>query len=140
MSLYNMVHGENPCADWILHHLRILRREFGRYRDISLCEDVTEGYVVRVLTRNAGSREAYLSTNEKLGKHELYLRQQVDSFDDTYLYFYFKIPKTLVEAIRALGWDLHSKEVPKPIERLIDNQTMKEKSDAIVLLASKIDM
>lgn len=123
-STYSNILGHNPYAEWFLQHLDIRRKEFGRFRDVSLFKD--EGmYVVRVTTRNAGSRAKFQAKNERLARHRLYIRQEVDKSDDTYLHFFFMMPASMVHELAEGGVDL-DKASASGDYWLVDNRDVKK--------------
>src|SRR3990167_2492115 len=102
--MYTMLFGQNPVARELLEVLGLRPSDVGRFRDAVLLEDC-----IAVYTRNGGgNREHYENANGTdagegcpctgciitfhLPKHPLYLRDQDDSFDNTYATVYFKFP------------------------------------------------
>lgn len=126
-STYSKIVGTNPHADWFLGHLGIHRQDFGRFRDISLFND-NGTYVVRALTRNAGSGRQFQFKTERLAKHPLYIKREIDTGDDTYLYFFFKMPTSMIEELAKGGVDLAKAEASKD-SWLVDNRGLKKKYD-----------
>lgn len=105
-STYSNILGHNPYADWFLKHLGIPKQGFGRFRDVSLYNDGDGLYVIRVLTRNSGSRQKYQPYNQKLEGHPLFIRREDEPSDDTYLWFFFKMPLSMVDELAANNVDL----------------------------------
>lgn len=103
--MYNMIFGENKNALLLLGVLGLIREDFYRYRDCYLSE---EGEIA-VYTRGGGNnRNCYcedyghephdddscvVPSHEKNREHAMYLRDEDDSFDNTYATFYFSIPE-----------------------------------------------
>ena len=108
-STYTRIFGECAFAGWFIEHLGLARKDFGRFRDASLyrdgvCSDGKGIYVIRVITRNAGSRSLFQPVNDRLAQHPLYLRQELDPTDEgkTYLYFFFKMPDSMIRELQEL--------------------------------------
>lgn len=124
-STYSRIVGTNPHAVWFLAHLGIYRQEFGRFRDVALYND-KGSYVVRVLTRNSGAGRQFKYKNDRLAKHPLYLRQEIEPSDNTYLYFFFKMPESMKEELAKGGVDLAVAEASGD-SWLVDNLGLKKK-------------
>ncbi len=96
-NFYNMMFGKNPKAE---HLVATLNKHFSpdklamkipRFRDAHL----TDGFIV-VTTRTGGwNREGYEQENEAMRSHPWYDSDEDDIGDETYAYFYFKIPDSL---------------------------------------------
>lgn len=106
MSMYNIMHGENPAGRSLLGVLEV-RASFnvGRYRD-AWVEIDGDRPIIRVHTRNGGgNRDCYCPAEmqredkhkdgcltlaiESMQQHPWYLRDADDDFDFTYADFYF---------------------------------------------------
>lgn len=98
MSLYNLMHGENPMADALLAILGLARSDIPRYRD---CYWTGEHIAIHTRT-GGGNREAYESGNEFLQSLPGFVRDADDEFDSTYATFYFKVPETLTDITSSL--------------------------------------
>lgn len=129
-STYSKIVGTNPYADWFLGHLGIQRQELGRFRDVALYND-KGAYVIRVLTRNAGSGRQFQPKNDRLSRHPMYLRQEIEPFDNTYLYFFFKMPPSMTEELANNGVNLETAEAAGD-SWLIDNLGLKKKYELCV--------
>lgn len=92
MSMYNMLHGENPFADALLAMIGVTRAECGRYRDCFL--DDTEGVLrIAIYTRcGGGNREAYEHVFGEMSERPGYLDNRDDDYDCTYATIWFAIP------------------------------------------------
>lgn len=92
MSLYNLVHGENPHAEELLEMLNDVQYlDIPRYRDCYLSNDKTE---IIVLTRTGGgNRQDYEEENEKMTMHPWYTHDEDADFDRTFAEFHFEIPE-----------------------------------------------
>lgn len=128
-STYSRVIGTNPHADWFLGHLGIPKKDFGRFRDVALYND-NGTYIVRVLTRNFGSGRQFKSKNDKLAKNVFYIRQEIEPHDNTYMYFLFKMPDSMIEELRVGGVDLAVAEASLD-SWLIDNRGLKKKYEDV---------
>lgn len=100
MSLYNRLFGENEEAPILLGMLNLNKEYFSRFRDVEL---IKNGTIIRVFTRTGGgNREAYIENWEKIKKHELYIGDYDDDFDETYAYIEFKVPGKYLETTRKM--------------------------------------
>jgi hypothetical protein len=95
MSLYNLLHGQNPFSSVLLKILGIdqlgAKYVSGRFRDIYLNEDATK---IILYTRNGGgNRETYQGVFDNLSTHPNYLENYDDEFDSTYAYIVFSVPE-----------------------------------------------
>ncbi len=98
MSLYNMVFGKNPHAEFILATLNLTTNDVGRFRDAF----VTEGQIA-IYTRNGGgNREDYQHVFDALAGHPLYLRNADDEFDCTYCTYWFSLPEEWKVELREI--------------------------------------
>lgn len=106
MSLYNIVHGENPYASMLLAILGMTRGYIPRYRDCWWT-----GTHIAVYTRVGGNnREDYSGSIEELESHPSYAYDEDDGFDDTYATFYFDVPEALKWTIPHLQAEASSPE------------------------------
>lgn len=127
MSLYNLLHGENPLKDIWLKILDIDQPngkwQSGRFRDIYLNENGTE---IILYTRNGGGNRECWEDEKKDGeecfcsgciikkhlpKHPNYLRDYDDDFDCTYAYIVFSVPKEAQKLAKSVA----TGEKPKTI-------------------------
>lgn len=94
MALYTQLFGENKDAVAILGFANLNRDMFPRYRDVFLAD---KGTTIIVYTRIGGSnRIDYKQEIENIRKHNQYITDYDDNFDNTYAYFKFNIlPKYL---------------------------------------------
>lgn len=98
MSLYNLVHGENPFADVLLAILGLTRGDIPRYRDC-----YWTGTEIAVHTRTGGgNRDDYEGGNTNLQSMATYLRDEDADYDSTYATFYFSVPEKLAWIIPQL--------------------------------------
>jgi len=110
MSLYNLLHGQNPLAPVLLGWLELEIGDVGRFRDVYL---TSEPHIV-VFTRNGGgNREDYADVTERLQAHPMYVRDWDDDFDCTYASYEFRVPPVWLEAAKALADDS-----PPPMEKM----------------------
>ena len=100
MSLYNMLFGINDDMPVLLGMIGLNEEYFERFRDIDLTNN---GNTIRVMTRlGGGNREDYKATWDKIRKHELYLGDYNDGFDETYAYIEYKIPEKYQETAKKM--------------------------------------
>lgn len=126
MSLYNLILGFNPLAGVLLDSIGLYppSAHIGRFRDAALYnKDRAENdYLIRVTTRTGGSnRTLYQENIDKLIKHELFVKNEDDAFDTTYMYFFFKLPEELAEDIRKVR-----EKNPDKIRSVINNMSINE--------------
>ena len=122
MSLYNMLFGENPFAELLLHVLGTTRDRVPRYRDCFLTE---EGNIVIHTRTGGGNRDLYdsaenykaeypeASADELQGPFNEHLRalpgfqgDADDDFDSTYANFTYEVPavaRDMVKTLQTLG-------------------------------------
>lgn len=111
MSLYNMIHGVNPAAFFVLPMLGKHPDEYPRFRDCwteahELLPDGPLGFTlatkadaaspkdaIYVYTRVGGNnREGYEDGIAEMRAHPQYLRDYDDDFDSTFATFVFAVP------------------------------------------------
>lgn len=104
MSLYNMMHGKNTNADFLLSTLGLTQGACGRFRDCYIGEDEQTGEQrIVVYTRNGGgNREEYQGTIDNLAMHPNYVRDYDDDFDSTYASIEFSVPEKFKVAVADL--------------------------------------
>lgn len=120
MSLYNALFGTNPIASLLLKILDIDQAKgkykSGRFRDIYLNADGTK---IILLTRNGGgNREDYFPENIK--EHPNYLTDYDDSFDSTYAYIEFSVPKQFEEEIKKLATGKEPEKLSEKFQRVVE--------------------
>lgn len=121
MSLYGMVHGENPVATQLLLILGLSVDDVGRYRDAYLNAD---GSHIIIYTRNGGgNREEYEDVFEALRQHLKYLRDWDDDFDSTYAYIEFAVPDEFLAFTSSLATGKEPKSVGEKFEETIKRIT-----------------
>lgn len=120
MSLYNLVHGENPFSRILLAILGLDRDQIPRYRDCWFT-----GSEIAVHTRTGGGNREYYEDKEScranypecfngeknppgpwnsdLRKIESFLRDEDDDYDPTYATFYYSVPETILKELQALN-------------------------------------
>lgn len=99
MSLYNLVHGENPLAVILLGLLGLQREDVPRYRDC-----YWTGERIAVYTRTGGgNRESYSAENAAMCKLPAYDHDEDDDFDCTYATFFFRMPEQFTWVIPHLS-------------------------------------
>lgn len=100
MSFYNKLFNENEDFAPLLGMLGVNKEFFDRYRDVELIEN---GEKIRVFTRlGGGNREGHEETWDKIQKHELYVRDYDDDFDETYAYIEFKVPDEFKDTAKKM--------------------------------------
>lgn len=106
MSMYNMLHGQNPMSVLIISMLGI---QPARFRDSWITKD---GEVAIYTRLGGGNRECWCMKGEehscyqenikKLQGHPNYLYDRDDDFDSTYATFYFSFPEKYMEIFEAM--------------------------------------
>lgn len=100
MSLYNILFGTNEEAPELLGMLGVNKEYFSRFRDIEI---INGGTVIRVFTRlGGGNRVGYKKEWDKIKKHELYIKDYDDEFDETYAYIEFKVAEKYQNTARKM--------------------------------------
>lgn len=100
MSLYNQLFGVNKEMPELLGMLGVNTEYFDRFRDVELIHDGTK---IRVMTRlGGGNRGDYQETWDKIRRHELYMGDYDDGFDNTYAYIEFKVPEKYISTTKAM--------------------------------------
>jgi hypothetical protein len=96
MSLYNMIHGVNPCTFFILPMLGKHPDEYPRFRDCFTKDEEHPEYDghIHVYTRTGGgNRESYGDENEEMQSMETFVADFDDSFDCTFASWVFSVPE-----------------------------------------------
>jgi len=96
MSLYNMLHGVNPTAFFILPMLGKHPDEYPRFRDCFIMdEDHPEwNNHIHLYTRTGGgNREAYEDENDEIREIDGFVTDFDDAFDCTFATWIFKVPE-----------------------------------------------
>lgn len=108
MTMYNLLHGENPDNDMLLAAVGLTAGQVGRFRNAW----ITEQGEIAIYTRNGGgNRECWREYDAepldipcdcpgciisyRLPAHPLYLRDADDEFDSTYATIYFRAPDSI---------------------------------------------
>ena len=100
MSLYNELFGINEEMPVLLGMLEVNTEYFSRFRDVEL---IKGGTIIRVFTRTGESnREDYEENWKQIRKHELYIKDYDDDFDNTYAYIEFKVPDRYKETAKQM--------------------------------------
>lgn len=100
MSLYNILFGINEEMPVLLGMIGVNTEYFERFRDVDL---INGANTIRVMTRlGGGNRPDYKSTWKKIRKHELYVKDYDDDFDETYAYIEYKIPEKYQETAKKM--------------------------------------
>src|SRR5262245_58021437 len=103
-GLYNMVFGVNHAAAFLLDAAKIDHKKVPRFRDCFLYKD---GKSIVVYTRTGGgNREDYVEENAAMTQWPGYIRDEDDSFDNTYALFHFKVPedaKEICDKLKEIG-------------------------------------
>lgn len=100
MSLYNTLFDKNPETAALLGMIKVNMEYFGRFRDVDL---IKGGTVIRVFTRTGGNNRADYKENwKKIKKHNLYIKDYDDDFDNTYAYIEFKVPEKFIDTTKKM--------------------------------------
>lgn len=98
MSLYNILHGNNPNTAQLMNLLQLLPGDFGRYRDVYL----KDGCIVVHTRCGGGNRDDYNSVFDMAAEHPWYDHDEDAEFDSTYADIFFKIPEGEAQTIAGL--------------------------------------
>ena len=117
MSLYNILHGQNPIAAALLEMLDVTPADFNRYRDAHLNKD---GTVIIVYTRcGGGNRDDYFPT--ELTRHPSYIKDYDDDYDNTYAYIEFNVPTEYLELCSTLSTGHDPKTVHELFNHVVND-------------------
>jgi hypothetical protein len=98
-GLYNVLFGVNILAHRLLELLKLDHRDIPRFRDCYL----QGGHIVVYTRTGGGNREDYLTEVGVLTSHPLYVRDEDDSYDETYASYFFKYPEEWRETLEGLA-------------------------------------
>jgi hypothetical protein len=98
MSLYNMLHGFEPTAGFVLHVLNVYPSAIPRFRDayVTYRDEVSDkdALVMVILTRTGGAnRDEFAAENAGLCLLPGYLDTADDEFDSTFALFRYALPE-----------------------------------------------
>lgn len=99
-----MVCGNNPLYDLYLKILGIELENIPRFRDVYVIVGTDPEIVIYTRT-GGGNRSEYEDQNESLANHPGYLRDEDDSFDNTFAHFHYSVPerfKTRVSQLQVI--------------------------------------
>lgn len=147
MSMYNMLHGMNPLAPYLLLLINMDQENkewsSGRFRDIHLNEDGTK---ILLYTRNGGGNREHWSFDDygkkgescscpgciidcKLPKHPLYITDYDDEYDCTYATIEFKIPEKFQTITKLLSTGKPTKTISEKFKDSLKEMTSMSKED-----------
>lgn len=115
MSMYRLMHGENPHAETLLNAVLLCRENIARYRDVFLNADGTK---VLILARvGGGNREGYQDFWDDFRTScPLYQRDYDDSFDSTFAWIEVLVPAASLPITQPLA----TGQDPNGIKEIID--------------------
>lgn len=105
MSLYNLLHGQDASSEALLQELGKTKEDFPRFRDCylgkrawQLIDDFPlmlptgeQHDIICVLTRTGGNnRKLYQEYIDEIRTWPLYVGDEDDAFDSTYMTFFFR--------------------------------------------------
>lgn len=113
MSMYNIIFGSNNLADRIFETIGLENKDpqteeekelcdigFDRYRDTTVMENFN---LLKITTRTGGgNRLEYKETIRDIRDHSLYIDDCDCPADETYAWFYLRIPESKRDAVRSL--------------------------------------
>lgn len=136
MSMYNLLHGQNPLAGLIISMLDVYP---ARFRDAWITEDRKIAIYTRL---GGGNRDDYQENITQLQSHPNYFYDRDDEFDCTYATFYYSFPekyKEILEAMPRSGESGDDRWAKKLLEiQTMDVKVMEEKYPALVEIVEKI--
>ena len=101
MSLYNVLFGENEDATALIGMIELTRNSFGRYRDVYLNK---EGNIITVISRiGGGNKKEFRQIYTNIKRNPYFLEFYEDNFDDTYVYFKFKVPEKYKDTCKKIA-------------------------------------
>lgn len=129
MSLYNALFGVNPLAGMFLALIKKGAKDFERPRDMHVAK-IDGQIVVGVLTRTGGpNRESYKTFIDKMKADPLYVADEDDSLDSTYMTFFFKIPPgrypVLTEFRDGIGEPIDLEEFRSRVNEMLEEESNK---------------
>ena len=113
MSMYNIIFGSNNPADRVFETIGLENKDpqteeekelcdigFDRYRDTTVMENFS---LLKITSRTGGgNRLEYKETIRDIRDHSLYVDDCDWPADETYAWFYLRIPESKRDAVRAL--------------------------------------
>lgn len=101
--MYNALFGYNKDADELLDMLGFNRDSFPRFRDCYLSHDFEN---IIVYTRSGGpNRVNHAMTIHYIKQSPYYVKDLDDTFDETFMSFYFNIPENKRERVKEISKD-----------------------------------
>lgn len=156
MSLYNMMHGVNPSAFFVLPMLGKHAESYPRFRDCFLADEEHPRYDNHILvyTRvGGGNREDYQEQIDELRASPNYVSDYDDSFDCTFATFVFSVPEEwkedygkiksgklleISEAYKKKLYEIYPKLTDK-FNEIFNSETTDETSEATRYASSNTD-
>jgi len=105
MSLYNLVHGVNSLAGYLLGLLGLstTATSTGRFRDCYLQRNPNGVLEIHVFTRNGGgNRPDFVAVTNALRAHPHLIRDADESHDSTYAVYVFGVPMQALTRLESL--------------------------------------
>lgn len=131
MSMYNLLHGENPLAGMLVGILGIDQPDgkwrSGRFRDIHVRFEEGRPPEIVLYTRNGGGNREHYNDEKEAGpdcdctgctmtyhipKHPNYLRDEDDDFDCTYASVFYSVPAEHESLVKFLYGITKDKRTP----------------------------
>lgn len=135
MSLYNLMFGTNPAADFLLAILGVVRNEVPRFRDCYL-----QGNTIVIHTRTGGgNREEYQAENAWLTRVPGFLHDSDSQIDFTYADFAYEIPakfKAECELLRDHGAERNPAKAWQELFAKLNDPKHKDDPEVLAALAA----
>ena len=90
MSMYNMIFGYNPAAEFLLTLIDMREEKIPRFRD---CYMSVDGDIVIMTRTGGGNRGEYEQENQKLRENKYFKFDQDMRTDNTYALFHYTVPE-----------------------------------------------
>lgn len=122
-NTYNATVGFHPIMPWASAASGFLypENEFHRFRDMYIDP---EGPFIVVMTRTGKGAwtDQAEAENKRIAEMNGFVRQEIDSFDETFMHHFFTVPDESAEAINQLIADIRAKGLAdryfeKPMDR-----------------------
>jgi len=147
-GLYNAVFGRCPFDQLLLKAIGIKVEDIPRYRDCYL----TDNNEIVIYTRTGGGNREYYEKpmaandeidykgpyNEDLRNNPYFERDEDDSFDSTYAYFYYQIPSKIKSECKLLKEFGAVRDPHKSWAQLMEQLTNSNSRDPAVQEAKRV--
>ena len=92
-GLYNIINGYNPACVWVMPLLGRKEKEWPRFRDCGVEQQKDGSFLIVIFTRVGGPNRGQGYGEEELYKDPNYVSTEDWEKDNTYAFYYFKVPE-----------------------------------------------